>query len=221
MLNNSFGFGGTNASLVMKQVDRRRRHARKVASVVAAFCVALLAARSRAFGWSWWAVRAGSSADGGTSSCPRARRLTSVGRQARGGRADRLVATASCCAPSVLGSGDPIQAGEFLILPARAPATILDTLQHGEAIRALRHRFPRALPSIMVCERLMAEPLLTGDRAGAATKASVLPESYDFERGESRAAVLGADAAGDEGHARRAVAQARAGHRRVDPAAKR
>ncbi|MGX7894991.1 endolytic transglycosylase MltG [Tsuneonella sp. HG222] len=88
----------------------------------------------------------------------------------------------------ILGNGDPIKAGEFLLPAGSSPASILDTLQHGEALR----RFvtvPEGLPSIMVWERLMAEPLLTGDIPVPA-EGSVLPESYDFERGESRAAVL-------------------------------
>jgi UPF0755 protein len=48
---------------------------------------------------------------------------------------------------------------------------------------------PEGIPSIMVQERLMAEPLLTGEVAVPA-EGSVLPDTYDFERGESRAAVL-------------------------------
>ena len=88
----------------------------------------------------------------------------------------------------ILGSSDPIKAGEFLLPAGASAATILDTFQHGEVIR----RFvtvPEGLPSIMVWERLMAEPLLTGEVAVPA-EGSVLPESYDFERGETRAAVL-------------------------------
>ena len=48
---------------------------------------------------------------------------------------------------------------------------------------------PEGLPSIMVHERLMAEPLLKGT-IPVPEEGSVLPESYDFERGESRASVL-------------------------------
>ena len=44
-------------------------------------------------------------------------------------------------------------------------------------------------PSVMVREALMAEDLLTGDVA-VPEEGSVLPDSYDFERGETRAAVL-------------------------------
>lgn len=88
----------------------------------------------------------------------------------------------------ILGSGDPIKAGEFLLPAGSSSSDILDTFQHGEVIR----RFvtvPEGLPSIMVWERLMAEKLLTGTVAVPA-EGSVLPESYDFERGETRVAVV-------------------------------
>ena len=88
----------------------------------------------------------------------------------------------------VLGSGDPIKAGEFMLPAGTSPSSILDTLQHGEVIRRFV-TIPEGLPSVMVHERLMAEPLLTG-AIPVPAEGSVLPESYDFERGETRAAVL-------------------------------
>src|SRR5690606_32385682 len=59
----------------------------------------------------------------------------------------------------LLGSRDPIKAGEFLIPAGSSASTILDTFQHGEVIRRYV-TIPEGLPSIMVHERLMAEPLL-------------------------------------------------------------
>ena len=88
----------------------------------------------------------------------------------------------------ILGSSDPIKAGEFLLPAGASPADILDTFQHGEVIRHFV-TIPEGLPSVMVHDRLMAEELLTGDVAVPA-EGSVLPESYDFERGEPRQAVL-------------------------------
>jgi UPF0755 protein len=88
----------------------------------------------------------------------------------------------------ILGSGDPVQRGEFAIPAGASPASILDTLQHGQVIR----RFvtvPEGLPSIMVYEKLMAEPLLTGP-IPMPVEGSVLPDTYDFERGEERIRVL-------------------------------
>ena len=88
----------------------------------------------------------------------------------------------------LLGSGDPIKAGEFLVPAGASPAGILDTLQHGKALRRVV-AVPEGMPSIMVWDRLMAQPLLTG-AIPVPAEGSLLPESYDFERGESRAAVV-------------------------------
>lgn len=88
----------------------------------------------------------------------------------------------------LFGGGQPIKAGEFLLPASASGNQILSILQGGDVIRRFI-TIPEGLPSIMVRERLMAEPMLTGEIAIPA-EGSVLPESYDFERGESRAAVL-------------------------------
>ena len=86
------------------------------------------------------------------------------------------------------GLPDPIRAGEFEI-PARASGrTILDILQHGKPVQHLV-TIPEGMPSILVYERLMAEPELTGT-IDVPAEGSVLPDSYSFEAGEPRAAVL-------------------------------
>jgi UPF0755 protein len=88
----------------------------------------------------------------------------------------------------ILGGGTPIRAGEFMLPKGASPSQILAILQGNEVLR----RFvtvPEGMPSIMVYERLMGQPLLTGSIAIPA-EGSVLPDSYDFERGESRQAVL-------------------------------
>lgn len=88
----------------------------------------------------------------------------------------------------VLGSGDGIQAGEFLLPAGSSEAAVLAILQNGKPLRRLV-TIPEGMPSILVWEKLKAEPLLTGDIAVPA-EGSVLPDSYDFQRGEPRAAVL-------------------------------
>ena len=88
----------------------------------------------------------------------------------------------------LFGGGAPIRAGEFLLPKGASARTILRIIQGDEVLR----RFvtvPEGMPSIMVMERLKAQPYLTGDVA-LPPEGSVLPESYDFERGESRQAVL-------------------------------
>ncbi len=153
--------------------------------LAAAVGLLVLLAVAFAIGWGWWGA---SAVDEDTAFIvPAGSSLTSVARkleeQGLVGSADGFLLRAK-----VLGSGDPVKAGEFMLPAGASPATILDTLQHGDAIRRFV-RVPEGLPSIMVWERLMAEPLLTGDVAVPA-EGSVLPESYDFERGETRAAVL-------------------------------
>lgn len=135
--------------------------------------------------WGWWGS---SRIDEDTSFVvPSGSSVTSVARKLED---EHLIDSADAFLlwAKILGDGDPIRAGEFLLPAGSSPSEILDTFQHGEVIRRFV-TIPEGLPSIMVRERLMAEPLLTGSVA-VPEEGSVLPESYDFERGESRAAVL-------------------------------
>jgi UPF0755 protein len=88
----------------------------------------------------------------------------------------------------LFGSQGIIRAGEYEV-PKRASAhAILDLLQSGKTMQ----RFiavPEGTPSIVVYEKLKANPLLTGPVAMPA-EGSVLPDSYSYSRGEPRAAVL-------------------------------
>jgi UPF0755 protein len=89
----------------------------------------------------------------------------------------------------LLGSNDPIQAGEFEIPKGMGGAAILDLLQHGKPAQRLI-TVTEGMPSIIVAEKLGANPYLTGALPQIA-EGSVLPDSYGFQRGDSRAAVLG------------------------------
>lgn len=88
----------------------------------------------------------------------------------------------------IFGSSDPIQAGEFLLPAGASASSILSTFQSGDVIRRFV-TIPEGMPSILVHERLMAEDLLTGD-VPVPQEGTVLPDTYDFERGETRAEVL-------------------------------
>ncbi len=88
----------------------------------------------------------------------------------------------------LLGGDEAIQAGEFALTPQMDQGDILAVFQSGDVIRRFI-TIPEGMPSILVMERLMAEELLTGEVAVPA-EGSVLPDTYDFERGESRQAVL-------------------------------
>ena len=88
----------------------------------------------------------------------------------------------------LFGSSDPIQAGEFEIPKGMGGAEILDLLQHGRPVQRLV-TVTEGMPSILVQERLAANRYLTGAVPDIA-EGSVLPDSYSFERGEARAAVV-------------------------------
>ena len=88
----------------------------------------------------------------------------------------------------VFGSGDPIQAGEFEVPKGASGAAVLDLLQHGQPVQRLL-TVTEGMPSIIVQERLAAAKELTG-AAPLATEGTILPDSYSYARGETRAAVL-------------------------------
>ena len=88
----------------------------------------------------------------------------------------------------LFGSSDPIQAGEFEIPKGMGGAAILDLLQHGRPVQRLI-TVTEGMPSIIVAEKLAANQYLTGS-VPAIAEGSLLPDSYSFERGESRAAVV-------------------------------
>jgi UPF0755 protein len=88
----------------------------------------------------------------------------------------------------ILGSSDPVQAGEFEIPAGSSGARVLDILQHGRPVVRLV-TIPEGMPSILVQEKLAALGELTGP-APLPDEGTVLPNSYDWQAGESRALVL-------------------------------
>ena len=88
----------------------------------------------------------------------------------------------------IFGSHDPIQAGEFRIPKGMGGAAVLDLLQHGKPVQRLI-TVTEGMPSILVQEKLAAIPYLTGPLP-TIDEGSVLPDSYGYQRGETRAAVV-------------------------------
>ena len=89
----------------------------------------------------------------------------------------------------ILGSGDPIQAGEFEIPKGMGGAAVLDLLQHGKPVQRLI-TVTEGMPSIIVQEKLAGISYLTGATPVIA-EGSILPDSYGYKRGEARSAVVG------------------------------
>ncbi|WP_343346571.1 endolytic transglycosylase MltG [Sphingomicrobium sp. XHP0239] len=88
----------------------------------------------------------------------------------------------------VLGSGDPIQAGEFNIPPRTSAAGILDIVQHGTPVQRFV-TIPEGMPSVLVQERVEGTDLLEGDTP-LPPEGTVLPQTYSFQRGDTRADMI-------------------------------
>ena len=97
----------------------------------------------------------------------------------------RLVAVAA----RLDGTATRLRAGEF-----RFPANVsvrgaLDVLVRGQAVQ-YRLTVPEGLTSRQVVALVAADPILTGPVPAEPAEGSLLPETYTFERGTTRAAML-------------------------------
>ncbi|WP_313809227.1 endolytic transglycosylase MltG [Sphingobium sp.] len=88
----------------------------------------------------------------------------------------------------IFGRGKSIKAGEFLIPKGASNADIFKILGGGKTLTRLV-TIPEGMPSLLVYERLKSNEELTGDIEVPA-EGSVMPDSYAFDKGESRAVVL-------------------------------
>jgi UPF0755 protein len=88
----------------------------------------------------------------------------------------------------LLGSHDPVQAGEFEIPGGMGGAAILDLLQHGRPVQRLI-TVTEGMPAIIVAEKLAANAFLSGP-VPAIAEGSLLPDSYSFQRGDTRQSLV-------------------------------
>jgi UPF0755 protein len=88
----------------------------------------------------------------------------------------------------LFGSHDPIQAGEFQIPKGMGGSAILDLLQHGKPVQRLI-TVTEGMPAIIVSEKIAANPYLAGP-VPTIDEGSLLPDSYGYQRGETRAALV-------------------------------
>lgn len=112
-----------------------------------------------------------------------------------GGTADRLEAAGIIRSAyrfklyaRIFGASTPVQAGEYRIPAHLGAADVLKMLQGGRTLQRFI-TIPEGLPSVLVRERLMAARELTGD-VPVPPEGTVLPDSYAYQRGEPRSAVL-------------------------------
>jgi UPF0755 protein len=86
------------------------------------------------------------------------------------------------------GAGRTLKAGEYEFRAGASTAQVLEAIRQGRVVRHLIS-VPEGFTSEMVLDVVRAEPVLTGD-ATAPPEGSVLPDSYQVQRGQSRAEVI-------------------------------
>lgn len=91
-------------------------------------------------------------------------------------------------AAKVTGAARTLKAGEYEFGSRASMAQVLDAVRHG---RIVRHwiTVPEGLTSDMVMDILTKSDVLTGS-AATPPEGAILPETYEVQRGEDRAAVL-------------------------------
>jgi UPF0755 protein len=101
-----------------------------------------------------------------------------------------LIASASAfkLRARIFGMGRTIKAGEFKLPAGASMSRILSVIASDQILRRFV-TIPEGTPSILVYEKLMANPDLTG-AIEVPAEGSVLPDTYEISKGESRQAVL-------------------------------
>jgi UPF0755 protein len=89
----------------------------------------------------------------------------------------------------LFGGGKGIKAGEYEFPAHASHKRILAMMQAGKTLQRLV-TIPEGLPSVLVQQKLIDAPALKGD-VPVPEEGSVLPDSYAYQSGETRAAVLG------------------------------
>lgn len=91
-------------------------------------------------------------------------------------------------AAQVTGAARSLKAGEYEFPSKASMARVLGDIRAGKIVRH-QVTIPEGSTSDMVIEILNREEALTGE-AATPPEGAILPETYDFQRGEDRAAVL-------------------------------
>lgn len=86
------------------------------------------------------------------------------------------------------GGSRSLKAGEYEFASGASMSSILQAIRDGRIVRR-QVTIPEGMTADMVVDILNAQPVLTGV-APTPAEGSVLPETYDIQRGEDRAAVL-------------------------------
>jgi UPF0755 protein len=89
----------------------------------------------------------------------------------------------------VLDTSDDLKAGEYLFKPGVSMREVMDTLVEGKGIQhALT--IPEGWTSEMIVQRLAQDEVLIGETPAVPREGSLLPDTYKYQRGTTRAQLL-------------------------------
>lgn len=113
-----------------------------------------------------------------------------VGRIARTLEQSGVITSAPlfAIAARLTGAAGQLKAGEYEVRSGQSMASILRDIRAGRVVRRLL-TIPEGWTSGMVLDAVNAEPALTGT-AVEPPEGSILPDSYEIERGQDRQAVI-------------------------------
>ena len=175
-------------------MSRRRppvRRRRALPRTLSGMLVALFVGVTLASGWAVWSYRGpGPAAKSGTMTRLVLTRGSSAGQIATALRAAGAIRSRILFLLAArLGAGQPsLKAGEYEFPSGASMAQVLADIQAGRVVR----RFvavPEGWTSDMAVDAVRAQPVLTGEVA-TPPEGSILPDSYQVEPGEDRAAVV-------------------------------
>ena len=89
----------------------------------------------------------------------------------------------------LLGHRGGLKAGEFVIPAHASGAHVLAIVQGTAGVVRRLFTVPEGMPSALVYEKLLAQPMLTG-KVVSPPEGTILPDSYDYQRSETRAGLV-------------------------------
>lgn len=142
-------------------------------------------------GWVLWSYRGpGPAAPHGPSTTVILARGSSVGQIANTLKGAGLIGsrTVFLVAAKLGGASRRLKAGEYAFQSHASMAQVLSDIEQGKVVKHFV-AVPEGWTSEMATEAVRAEPVLTGT-VEAPPEGSILPDSYQVERGEDRQAVV-------------------------------
>ena len=89
----------------------------------------------------------------------------------------------------IFGDTRPLRAGEYKVPAGASPAEIARVLKESEQV-TYRITVAEGLSSAEVVEQLRGDPVLVGEIDRIPPEGALLPETYHFHRGETRAGII-------------------------------